>query len=80
MTTLTQHIAVLARERISSFGVVEILTINPRRLPIDSRVALCTIGAKAALVLVVVTGDAARCQSHPSAIQVFGFKQRPRLQ
>ncbi len=80
VTTLTQHIPVLARERIPRAGVVEILTIDPRRFPIDGRVATSTVGAKAALVLVLVTIDTARRQSHPSAIQVFGFKQHPRLQ
>jgi hypothetical protein len=79
VATLTQHSPVLARKRISGLGVVEVLTINARRFPVDGRVASSTICTKSALVLVLVAGDAAWRKAHPSAIQIFGSKQCARL-
>jgi len=68
---------VLSSERVAGFGVIERLLVELGALPRGGVVALQAVGAKAALVVILVTGAARSDETHPGAIQVLALKQRP---
>lgn len=63
LTVVARQMALLAGrgqmrsgERVAGLGVVEVLLVDLRGLPVDGRMALRAVGSKAALMLVFVAG------------------------
>ena len=70
MATLALHIAVLSRQLKSRLRVIEFLRVEAGRLPVRRVVALRAVTAKAALVLVFMTGAAGGRKPHPGVVQI----------
>ncbi len=72
----TLHRTVLTGKWEAGSGVVEVLAIDRRCLPVGGRVAVRAIGPESALVMVHVASDAVGHQAEPGAIQVLAGEQR----
>ena len=71
------HLQVQSRQRVACLGMIELADVD--RLPIDEVVARKTILAKAALVLILVAGDAGGGKAEIGSAGIFDLDHRPFL-
>jgi hypothetical protein len=72
------NVTVFTSKWEASLGMVEVLAINTRCLPVCCRMAACAVGSESPLVLVLVAGDAVWHQAEPCNVQLFTREQRAR--